>query len=355
MKISAIKKIGRFNLSTGMIILLVLAGEVSAAIDRVQFVNAPESAALHDNAQGILMLGDKKIDISFAAGALSTSFGKTRAYIYLANDPIDPFSRELQGKVERGEIHYVEIVIDEAGSIIGFNLSSNVLNNGRLMGLAAASVQLETKQFVSDRITGKVFTEQPVLTSSLEIRIDADFSAALLQIGAKRLQREEMKTAEPAAVQRKFKTKPVWVNAKAVMDEVLQFTGKDVQPVYFMFSTVGTDSLSFHYRTGREEEGIKTIEWSNGTLLGSLPSALAQPCPSFPLAAIDFDLVPAIFDQVSRKVERGYNISVTLGRRRSTEGCGEPEWQGTAQYLNKMMIICYSIDGKETSIKEYSY
>jgi len=340
----------------GLVLITVLAVAINSATAKAQFVTALESAAFEDNAQGVLMLGDKRVDITFAAGAISTSFGKTRAHIYLANDYIDPYGRELQGEIERGDRHLVEIILDEEGTVWGFNLGSDVNKSGALMGLNASPIQFESKQLDGERIAGRVFNKEPVIISfddhKLEIKIDANFSAALLQIGAKRSRLKDEKPSQSAVIIKKVEPIPVWGNAKTVMDEILQVTGIEVQPVYLRFGAVGEEFLHFHYHTAIKDDGIKTIEWKGGKLRGPSASNLARPCPPIPLEDIDLDLVSKIYKEVSQKTARGYSISVTLGRR---SGCKKPEWQGIGKYMNKMLVISYSIDGKQTDIKEYSF
>jgi len=182
-------------------------------------------------------------------------------------------------------------------------------------------------------ITGQIDTKQP---------------------SPKSAQNKEASMSPPGPARPKVKTKVIWGNAKAAMDEVLQFTGTAVQLVYIRFGIAGMDFIQFHYRTENEDEGIKTVNWDKGKLSRPQASNLARPCPPIPLEEIDFNLVPEIFEEMSKKVVRGYNINVTLGRR-FFSGCKEPVWQGIAQYANKSIIVSYSIDGKQTNIEENSY
>ena len=225
------------------------------------------------------------------------------------------------------------------------------------MALNAASVKLQGKQISGDRITARIFNIQPVISSfnekNYEIRINANFSAALLKIGANRSRPEDKKQTEPPAIKAKVEPKPVWRNAKTVMDEILHVTGADILPIYFFFNDVGEESFHFHYRTA-DDESIKTMEWNGGKIREPYASNLAQPCPPIPLEDINLDLVSKIYREVRQKTVRGSNISVTLGRR-ITDGCKKPEWQGIGQYMGKMVMIYYSIDGVQTDIKEYSF
>jgi len=87
----------------------------------------------------------------------------------------------LQEQVKRGERHYVEITFIEEGLlIIGLNLSINIIHDSSLMALNAAPVKIQGKQISGDRIRGRIFNIQPVISSfngkNYEIRINANFS-----------------------------------------------------------------------------------------------------------------------------------------------------------------------------------
>lgn len=52
-----------------MILISVVAMTVNLAEAKVQFSQAPVSAARDDNASGVLKIGDKQVEISFSAGS----------------------------------------------------------------------------------------------------------------------------------------------------------------------------------------------------------------------------------------------------------------------------------------------
>jgi hypothetical protein len=181
------------------------------------------------------------------------------------------------------------------------------------------------------RVTGRSKFKQPSPKAKPEKRVSAP----------------PVKSAKPTA-------KPVWRNAKAAIDEIVQFVGGDPKPVFVVFGSNRQDFIQFHYVREDGSKDIQTVDWLNGKLKGPQVSRLARPCPPISLKGVDFDHVPQIFDKMSRKAKRGDMISVNLSRR-SAKGCQQPVWQGIATSSKHSLTITYSIDGRQLDILDYSF
>ena len=167
-------------------------------------------------------------------------------------------------------------------------------------------------------------------------------------------QKKGASASPPKSAKPETKPKAIWNNAKAAIDEILQFIGSNPKPVFIVFSSIGQDSISFHYVTEKGSKDIQTVAWLNGKLKDPQVSRLARPCPPVPLGEVNFDHVSRIFDDMSKKAKREDMISVNLSRRFSN-GCQEPIWQGIATSGKHSLTVTYSIDGKQTKIEDYAF
>ncbi len=148
--------------------------------------------------------------------------------------------------------------------------------------------------------------------------------------------------------------KVIWGNAREAVEQILQFIGSNPKPVFIMFGTTGQNFIQFHYVTENGSKDIQTVEWLNGKLRGPKASRLARPCPPIPLEELNFDLVSIIFEDMGKKAKPEDMINVNMSRR-FANGCQEPMWQGIATSANHSLTVTYSIDGRQTDIKEYSF
>ncbi|PIE58513.1 MAG: hypothetical protein CSA33_02290 [Desulfobulbus propionicus] len=348
---------GVLQMNKLIVLFLTFAlGVVYAKATDMHFVQAPVSAILEDRGEGILLLGDQKIKLTFAAGAINTSFGKNRALIYLSNGVIDPFGSELAGQIERGERHLVEIHIDEKGDVLGFNLGSDINKSGALMGLNAAPLTFKPELLKGDRLSGKVFNTEPVLMSvadrKIEIKIDARFSTALLKIGANRSKQKEGNSFQPVAKKKNRASKPIWKNAKAAMDRALKAAGSEAQPLTINFMAIGEERLTFNYYASATDKTLKQIYISGDRLdRPRVHDPMGQHCPPLALENVNFDIVSKIFSDMQKRTDRGWSIAVNLCRWPPTN-CKETVWQAAATYLYEYLIVIYSIDGNIIDIQK---
>jgi len=343
------------NKLTALFLAAALVVIYAKAAD-AQFVQAPVSAILEDKGEGILVLGDQKIRLTFAAGAINTSFGKTRALIYLSNGVIDPFGSELAGQIERGERHLVEIHIDEKGDVWGFNLGSEINNSGALMGLNAAFLNFKPERLKGDRLSGMVFNSEPALMSvagrKIEIKIDARFSTALLKIGANRSRLNDDKSFRPVATKKKRASRPIWKNAKAAMDRALKAAGSGAQPLTISFMAIGEERLTFNYYASATDKTLKQIYISGDRLdRPRVHDPIGQHCPPLSLENVNFDIVSKLFSDMQERTARGWSIAVSL-RRWPPTNCKETAWQAAATYMYEYLIVIYSIDGEVIDVQK---
>lgn len=168
------------------------------------------------------------------------------------------------------------------------------------------------------------------------------------------VQEESASPTPPEPAQPGGKTKVIWGKAKQAIAEINQFIGGNPKPVFINFGTAGQDFIQFHYVAEKGSAAIQSVDWNNGKISRPQGSRLARPCPPIPREEIDFDLVPKIFAEISRKAKQGEMINVNLSRR-FANGCQEPIWQGIATSSKHMLTVTYSIDGRQTGIEEYSF
>lgn len=170
----------------------------------------------------------------------------------------------------------------------------------------------------------------------------------------------QSKTQEPPAKSPSKTSKPkvkqsvIWGNAKDAIDKIIQSIGGDPQPVFIMFGIAGKDFIQFHYVSENHTKDIQTVEWNNGIISNPKASRLARPCPKIPFGDIDFNLVPQIFAEMSRKAMQGDMINVNLSRR-FANGCQEPAWQGIASSGKHSLTVTYSLDGNQINTEEYKF
>ncbi|MHB8811490.1 MAG: hypothetical protein ACYC9M_15995 [Desulfobulbaceae bacterium] len=167
-------------------------------------------------------------------------------------------------------------------------------------------------------------------------------------------QKESVSESPPEPAQPGIKAKATWGRAKQAIAEIFRFIGGNPQPVFINFGTAGHDFIQFHYVAENGSTDIQSVDWNNGKISSPQGSRLAKPCPPIPCAAIDFDLVPKIFAEISRKAKQGEMVNVNLSRR-FANGCQEPIWQGITTSAKHVRTVTYSFDGRQTGIEEYSF